>query len=99
MSLKRRGYRLWGIESSPDVQPIYEAASVLRGSPIVLVVGHEVTGIDPGIIALCDNVFQIPMQGYKRSLNVAVAFGIAAYLLRHGLPERNDDRGNRVKTR
>jgi len=46
----------------------------------------EVTGIDPGIQELCDRNIWIPMQGYKRSLNVAVAFGIAVYTLRYGVP-------------
>ncbi len=52
--------------------------------PVVLVVGNEVTGIDPAIIELADRVVAIPMHGSKRSLNVAVAFGVAAYFLTGG---------------
>ena len=47
----------------------------------VLVVGNEVTGVDPGLIELCDRIYSIPMRGQKRSFNVAIAFGIAAYAL------------------
>jgi len=48
---------------------------------LVLVVGNEITGIDPGVLALADYQLAIPMRGVKRSLNVATAFGIAAYKL------------------
>jgi tRNA G18 (ribose-2'-O)-methylase SpoU len=47
----------------------------------VLVVGNEVCGVDPGILELCEQIVYIPMAGTKRSLNVAVAFGIAAFTL------------------
>jgi tRNA G18 (ribose-2'-O)-methylase SpoU len=50
-------------------------------SPIVLIVGNEVTGVDPGILDLCDKIIYIPMRGEKRSLNVEVAFGVAVSLL------------------
>jgi 23S rRNA (guanosine2251-2'-O)-methyltransferase len=48
----------------------------------VLIVGSEVTGVDNELLNLCDAIFYIPMQGEKRSLNVAIAFSIAAFLLR-----------------
>ena len=47
----------------------------------VLIVGNEVTGVDPGLLELCDNILYIPMRGEKKSFNVAIAFGIAAYAL------------------
>ncbi len=50
--------------------------------PLALVMGNEVKGISPAILAQCDNVIHLPMKGKKESLNVAVAFGIAAYQLR-----------------
>jgi len=48
---------------------------------IALIVGNERAGVDPGILALCDAVLALPMAGSKASLNVAVAFGAAAYWL------------------
>jgi tRNA G18 (ribose-2'-O)-methylase SpoU len=47
-----------------------------------LIVGNEVGGISPMILKLADAIFEIPMFGKKESLNVSVAFGIAAYQLR-----------------
>ena len=43
----------------------------------VLIVGNEVTGVDPGLLDLCERIVHIPMRGSKRSLNVEVAFGVA----------------------
>lgn len=80
--LRDKGYRLLALECMPQATPIYR----FRGEPpderpIVLVVGNERAGIDPGLIDLCDEVLALPMAGNKASLNVAVAFGVAAYWL------------------
>jgi len=48
------------------------------------VVGSEVAGVDPWILEMCDRKIWIPMVGFKRTLNVAIAFGITAYWLRFG---------------
>jgi tRNA G18 (ribose-2'-O)-methylase SpoU len=48
---------------------------------IILIVGNEVTGVDPGLLDLCDKILYIPMRGEKRSLNVEVAFGVAVSAL------------------
>ncbi len=88
VSLKEQGYRLWAIEAAPQAVPLFEINPQSTGLPIVLVVGNEVSGIDPDILAMCDQVLWIPMQGSKRSLNVAVAFGIAAYFLRYTLSKK-----------
>jgi 23S rRNA (guanosine2251-2'-O)-methyltransferase len=54
----------------------------------VFIVGNEVTGVDPELLDLCDQIFYIPMRGEKKSFNVAIAFGIAAYALRVKNKER-----------
>lgn len=82
--LKQRGYRVWALEGGARAESIYSIESPWPGSPILLVVGNELTGVDPGILDLCDRVVFLPMQGFKGSLNVAVAFGAAVYALRWG---------------
>jgi tRNA G18 (ribose-2'-O)-methylase SpoU len=47
--------------------------------PLALVLGEETKSIPGALLQLCDSVVEIPMQGQKESLNVSVAFGIAAY--------------------
>ncbi len=46
---------------------------------VALIVGNETRGIDKRILKKCDNILEIPMFGKKKSLNVAVAFGVAVY--------------------
>lgn len=81
--LKEAGFRLWALERTDATQPsLFE--EVVPGGQLALVVGNERAGIDPGLLALCDTVVSLPMAGRKSSLNVAVAFGIALYQVRHG---------------
>ena len=49
--------------------------------PMALILGNELAGVDPGLLSLCDAALSLPMTGQKASLNVAVAFGVAAYWL------------------
>ncbi len=84
VALKERGYRLWALEGGPRAEPLFTATG-LDGPPIVLVVGNELAGVDPAVLAECERVFYLPMQGEKGSLNVVVAFGIAAYFVRYRL--------------
>ena len=90
-SLKKTGFELWALEGGPRAESIFEAVRDLvqglalaqPGKALLLVVGNEVSGVDPGLLELCQRVVSIPMQGTKQSLNVAVAFGIAVYTLRY----------------
>jgi len=79
--LKSSGYQLWALEDLPGAQDLFTHAIDLPLTMVVLIVGNEVSGIDPGIIELCDRVISIPMVGRKQSYNVAVAFGIAVSFL------------------
>ncbi len=76
-----KGSRLWVLEDLPNAQPLFRTEFDWNNSPIVLIVGNEVSGVDPGIIEICDKVISIPMLGKKQSYNVAVAFGIAVSFL------------------
>lgn len=49
--------------------------------PVCLVVGNEITGVSPEVVAAADIALQIPMYGTKQSLNAAVAYGIALFEL------------------
>ncbi len=79
--LKSSGYLLWALEEAPKAMPLFGINISQATSPIVLIVGNEVCGVDPGLLALCDQVLSIPMLGMKQSYNVAVAFGMAASFL------------------
>lgn len=80
--LKEEGCMLVGLECTAKATPIYRFRSEPPDDrPMVLVVGNERAGVDPGLLDLCDKILALPMTGKKESLNVAVAFGIAAYWL------------------
>jgi tRNA G18 (ribose-2'-O)-methylase SpoU len=84
--LKTQGLRLWALEGGPRAVSLFDCAQEIHGGPLALVAGNELSGVDPGILELCERVVCLPMQGVKGSLNVAVAFGIAVYYLRCGTP-------------
>ena len=83
--LKKQGLCLWALEGGSRAESLFDLRVDPQGPPIVLVVGSEISGVDPGILEHCERVLCLPMQGVKNTLNVAVAFGIAAYFLRFAL--------------
>ncbi|GAB4532643.1 MAG: hypothetical protein Fur0018_21400 [Anaerolineales bacterium] len=82
-ALLEEGYRLWALETTVGAESLFDLLPVNTPERLALVLGNERTGIDPDILALCDRHLYLPMLGIKESLNVAVAFGIAAYALLH----------------
>lgn len=75
---KRAGFIVVALEQDPRSVPL---ATFTAQQPIVLIVGNEVTGIEPEVLNRADVVAEIPMLGEKESLNVAVAAGIALFSL------------------
>ncbi len=82
--LQGEGWMVLALEKVKESVPL-QAATYLISSPTVLVLGNEVTGVDPAILELSERVIHIPMRGQKRSFNVAVAFAAAAALIRESL--------------
>jgi 23S rRNA (guanosine2251-2'-O)-methyltransferase len=91
--LKAEGWKVYGLEEAMRAIPLAAASDFPSAAWVraVLVVGNEVTGVDPGLLDLCDEVFHIEMWGEKRSFNVAIAFGIAAYALTVPMKATNND--------
>lgn len=52
---------------------------------VALVVCDELYGAPPELIARADTVLELPMRGMKESLNVSIAFGVAAYAVAHAV--------------
>ena len=74
--LKRNGYQIIFVEQTRESIPYDQFEPK---TPVCLVVGNEITGVEQEILSLCDQAVEIPMAGEKNSLNVTVAFGIVAY--------------------
>ena len=81
--LREDGFSLWAIEGGDKSTSLFEAKRPQQDDKIALVIGNELAGVDPEIMEVCEEILYIPMQGDKESLNLTVAFGIAAYFLRH----------------
>jgi len=79
--LKVEGWKVYALEEDLRSRLISQVPDPQFLEPSVLIVGNEVTGVDPELLDLCDAIFYIPMRGEKKSFNVAIAFGIAAYAL------------------
>src|SRR5687768_9635713 len=101
--LKAEGWKVYGLEEDARAISIDGASSTAPRNTLsasahevpvsvrereVVVLGNEVTGIDPDLLDLCDQIFYIPMRGEKKSFNVAIAFGIAAYAFNVRQPAR-----------
>lgn len=90
-SLKREGCQVWSLENREPSQSIFDLDRQALSEPTILVIGNELSGVDPGILALSERVVSIPMLGHKSSLNAAVAFGIFVYWLVYGLRRQSKD--------
>ena len=91
--LKAERWKIYGLEQDLRASPLESLSLLAHGQephPVshVLIVGNEVTGVDPELLDLCDQILSIPMHGEKKSFNVAIAFSIAAYALRLKNKER-----------
>jgi tRNA G18 (ribose-2'-O)-methylase SpoU len=82
---KQQGLCIWSLENRLSSQSIFDLHPDELTKPVLLVVGNELSGVDPAIMELSDRVVSIPMLGHKGSLNAAVAFGIVAYWLLFGV--------------
>ena len=81
-NLKSNGIRIIGLEEHERSNSLIDISKSVGTNPIVMIVGNEMSGVDPHVLDLCDEIYHIPMYGEKKSFNVATAFGIAAYTLK-----------------
>ncbi len=74
--LKKEGFMIVAIEQSSKS---VDYKKVRLGKRTALILGYEVEGLSKDTLARADTIAEIPMKGRKESLNVAVAFGVAAF--------------------
>ncbi len=84
-ALQAEGWVLWALEAVPEAVPLGWLLAREVPERLLLVVGNEVAGVDPALLARADAVVSLPMQGFKRSLNVASALAAALYAVRLGV--------------
>ena len=92
-ALQAEGCAVFGLETTARSRA-YVHVDYPR--PTALVLGNEVTGIDPEVLDACDGLIEIPTFGLKNSLNVAAACPVVVFevLRRWGLFEDLPVSGN-----
>jgi 23S rRNA (guanosine2251-2'-O)-methyltransferase len=75
------GFSIIVIEQSEKSLNLYQYRPA---GPTALVLGNEVTGVQPAEIERADAILELPMIGRKESLNVAAAAAVTMYQLRFG---------------
>jgi len=76
--LRFAGYEVAALETSMRACDVFDWQPRF---PVCIVFGHEVDGVAPSLLELCDTHVRIPMLGLKHSLNVASAGAIVVYEL------------------
>ena len=76
--LRVSGYEIAAVETSTRAVDIFDWRPHF---PVCVLFGHEVDGLAPALLELCDTHVRIPMLGLKHSLNVASAGAIVMYEL------------------
>ncbi len=73
---KQRGKNVKALENNVSSTSIYEAE---LPKDMIWVFGQEGPGISPDLLAVCDEVVQIPQRGSTRSMNVGHAAAVAMF--------------------
>lgn len=74
--LHGQGFLIAGLEQAPGSIPL---PAFQPPQKLVIIVGREAEGLEPEILALCDEILEIPMLGKKESFNVVQAAAMALY--------------------
>lgn len=74
--LRAEGYTLAALEQSEDSVSLHEFSAP---DNIALLLGNEVSGLDPELLGLASTILEIPMSGQKESFNVVQAAAMALY--------------------
>lgn len=76
--LKGEGVFLCALELTKNAVPLSHFMPP-QDKNFCLIVGNEIDGVSPEILAECDATVYLPMHGKKESLNVSIAGGIAMW--------------------
>jgi 23S rRNA (guanosine2251-2'-O)-methyltransferase len=78
-NLRADGFTVAAIEQTANSISL---PSYKPGEKIAIIVGREVEGVEPEVVAACDECLEIPMFGKKESFNVVQAAAMVLYHFR-----------------
>lgn len=76
LELKKRGVTVIAVEHTDESQSLWEMDPAF---PAAFVFGYELDGIRMETLELCDHIIDIPMFGFKGSLNVGISCAVVLY--------------------
>jgi tRNA G18 (ribose-2'-O)-methylase SpoU len=74
--LQSQGVAVWALETT-SASLSYTEVSYPR--PVALVLGNEALGVEQEVLEGCDALVEVPVFGYKNSLNVACTAAVVVY--------------------
>ena len=74
--LKKDGFIIYALETTTHSIDISKTEF---DKPCALILGNEALGISEKTLKLADGIIQIPLSGWKNSLNVGVCTAICCY--------------------
>jgi len=85
--LKDRSIPVWAAETMSGAISLPDARFPRE---VGLVLGNEALGVGKEALSLCDAAIEIPVYGFKNSMNVAAACAVLGYAFieRNGAPDR-----------
>lgn len=85
LDLKKKGYLTIAIEQVNESIMLNDFSET--NTPIAVVFGNEVNGVQQSVIDVCDNCIEIPQIGTKHSLNISVSVGVVLWDLFNKIKE------------
>ena len=79
-ALKNKGYKVYAVEQVDDSMQL-GTFTFDGSSPIAIIMGNEIEGVQESLLPLCDGSIEIPQYGTKHSLNVSCAAAIVMWEL------------------
>ncbi len=74
--LKSKGIKVWAAETTSCSQDYSQAK---YPSPLGIVFGNEALGVSREVLDICDGLVEIPLYGFKNSINVATSCAVIGF--------------------
>ena len=75
-SLRDQGIPVWALETTSHSKTF---TTVAYPRPLALILGNEALGVSRDVLELADELVEIPMYGFKNSMNVAAAGAVVVF--------------------
>ena len=74
--LKAQQVPVWAAETTSLSKPLHE---VMFPPEVGIIFGNEALGVEKEILEMCDQLIEIPLYGFKNSINVAASCAVVGF--------------------